>query len=61
MIAASKYLKSSIENIISMSKVHLKKCPMSNGSKKKASIKITTTEEGNGYTSMKTEDNLILI
>ena len=61
MSASSKYLKSSIENIILISKVHLSKCSMNDGSKKVATIKIITTEEGKGYTSKKVEDNLILI
>ena len=61
MVSASKYLKYSIGNIISISKVHLKNCNMTDGKKKIATIKIITTEEGKDYIIRKTEDNLILI
>lgn len=54
-------LKKSIEHIILISKVHLRRCGADLSKRKRATIKIKTTVEKKSYTSVSVKDNLLIL
>jgi hypothetical protein len=61
MSTMSSDLKKCIEQLMLISKVHLRRCGADLSERKKARVKVKTTVEKKEYTSVSTRDNLIIL
>jgi hypothetical protein len=61
MSTMSSDLRRCVEQLMIISKVHLRKCGADLSKRKKAIVKVKTTIEKKEYTSISSKDNLIII